>query len=58
MFYRCSKIEDRVKKGNDLFDRRENMKHVTISDNTYLPPQYDVYLTKFFDSATKNVGFV
>ena len=41
------KIETRVKNFSDLYDRNGNIVKTSINDNTYLPPEYDKYLTKF-----------
>jgi beta-1,4-mannosyl-glycoprotein beta-1,4-N-acetylglucosaminyltransferase len=41
------KIETRVKSFSDLYDRNGNIVKTSINDNTYLPPEYDKYLTKF-----------
>jgi len=43
------KIEERVKNNRDLYDRADvNIQKVNIEDNTYLPIDYDKYLTKFY----------
>jgi beta-1,4-mannosyl-glycoprotein beta-1,4-N-acetylglucosaminyltransferase len=44
-----SKIEERVKNSEDLYDR-DHCKYdkIEIKDNNYLPTEYDKYLTKFF----------
>lgn len=42
------KITQRVATGVDLFDRSSvNIKYVCINNNTYLPPQYETYLSKY-----------
>jgi beta-1,4-mannosyl-glycoprotein beta-1,4-N-acetylglucosaminyltransferase len=41
------KIETRVKSFSDLYDRNGNIVKTSINDNTYLPPEYEKYLTKF-----------
>jgi beta-1,4-mannosyl-glycoprotein beta-1,4-N-acetylglucosaminyltransferase len=42
------KINNRVKNGFDLYDR-ENPVKIAIKDNTYLPLDYEKYLTKFYN---------
>jgi len=47
-FTDLDKIEKRVSGGHDLYDRATNMRHIDINDNPYLPPLYNVYLTKYY----------
>lgn len=44
-------IEKKIKNFEDLFDRKMKMQQIHINNNTYLPPLYNKYLTKFY---TKN----
>ena len=46
------KIEDRVMKSIDLYDRYIDIEKIEIKDNKYLPPEYYTYLTKYFYSET------
>ncbi len=41
------KIETRVKSFSDLYDRNGNNMKLSINNNTYLPPEYEKYLSKF-----------
>jgi beta-1,4-mannosyl-glycoprotein beta-1,4-N-acetylglucosaminyltransferase len=44
-----NKIEDRVNNCSDLYDRNYNkLQKISVTNNTYLPPEYNVYLTKFY----------
>ena len=44
-----SKIEEHIKTCTDLYDRpTEELRKIDIKDNTYLPPEYDTYLTKYY----------
>jgi len=47
-FTSLSKIEERVQKGSDLFDRHNVIKNIEIKDNHYLPIGYEKYLHKYF----------
>lgn len=48
-FTDISKIEERVKKGVDLYGRAFlSYDNIPIRDNTYLPIDYDKYLTKYY----------
>ena len=48
-FTDISKIEERVKRGVDLYDRHcLTYNKIPIKDNTYLPVDYDKYLTKYY----------
>jgi beta-1,4-mannosyl-glycoprotein beta-1,4-N-acetylglucosaminyltransferase len=48
-FTDISKIEEQVKKGADLYGRRfVSFDNIPIRDNTYLPIDYDRYLTKYY----------
>ena len=43
------KIENRIKQSNDLYDRINcKIEKIKIENNTYLPPDYDKYLNKFY----------
>jgi beta-1,4-mannosyl-glycoprotein beta-1,4-N-acetylglucosaminyltransferase len=42
-----TKIEERINKSADLFDRHIDIEKVNITDNTYLPIKYELYLTKY-----------
>ena len=49
-FTDLTKIEDRINNGSDLFDRpleSENITKISISDNSYLPYEYEKYLQKY-----------
>lgn len=49
-FTNITNIEERVKNGADLFNRSWSVIHkIAITDNNYLPPEYDVYLNNFFE---------
>jgi beta-1,4-mannosyl-glycoprotein beta-1,4-N-acetylglucosaminyltransferase len=52
-------IEERIKNGNDLFDRPISIINIPIEDNNNLPPDYNVYLTNFYTNkkTNKNIGF-
>lgn len=42
------KIKEKIKNGKDLFDRNEiKMSYVPISENIYLPPLYETFLSKY-----------
>jgi beta-1,4-mannosyl-glycoprotein beta-1,4-N-acetylglucosaminyltransferase len=41
------KIEECVKNSSDVFHRGERIVKVPISENKYLPPLYEIYLSKF-----------
>ena len=44
-----AKIKDRIKNHTDLYDRtNEEFLKIEIKDNNYLPPNYDIYLSKHF----------
>jgi beta-1,4-mannosyl-glycoprotein beta-1,4-N-acetylglucosaminyltransferase len=47
-FTNIAKIEERVKKSGDLYDRNESIERIEIKNNRYLPPEYDTYLTKYY----------
>jgi len=53
------KIRERIKNGNDLFDRPVSIINIPIEDNNNLPPDYDIYLTNFYTNkkTNKNIGF-
>lgn len=40
-------IEKSIKESSDVFHRGEKIKKVPLSENKYLPPQYEIYLSKF-----------
>jgi len=42
------KIDERIKNGQDLFNRNEIIQKVKIEDNKYLPINYNKYLTKYY----------
>lgn len=42
------KIEQRIKNGSDLYDRRNDLKKIALNKNSYLPLNYEVYLKSFF----------
>lgn len=43
------KIEDRIKNNKDPFDRNYVItKKIEICDNTYLPPDYNIYLNNYY----------
>ena len=51
-FTDLTNIEKRVKNFKDLYDRpsgNENIQQININDNTYLPPEYNLYLKKYFN---------
>lgn len=47
-FNNYSKIEEKIKNSDDLFDRKDIMQKKCITNNDYLPPQYEKYLANFF----------
>jgi beta-1,4-mannosyl-glycoprotein beta-1,4-N-acetylglucosaminyltransferase len=44
------RIEERIKNGNDLFDRDCIIENIPVEDNNNLPPDYDIYLKNYYDS--------
>ena len=53
-FTNTTKIENRVKNCLDLFDRGSwnpaaNMTHTPITENNYLPPLFETYLSSFYE---------
>jgi len=42
-------IEKKIQNNKDLYDRNYNIEKLKIEDNTYLPPDYDKYLNKFYN---------
>ena len=43
------KIENIIKSGKDLYNRNcINIQKIPITENDYLPPEYDIYLKKFY----------
>lgn len=42
------KIKNKLQNGTDLFNRGADSIKVNISDNNYLPPQYEKYLRNFY----------
>ena len=49
-FTDIKKIEERVKKCSDLYDRKDTtMNKISIKDNKYLPYDYEKYLSKFYE---------
>ena len=44
------RIEERIKNGNDLFDRDCIIENIPVEDNDNLPPEYDIYLKNYYDS--------
>jgi beta-1,4-mannosyl-glycoprotein beta-1,4-N-acetylglucosaminyltransferase len=50
VFTDIANIEQRMKRQTDLYDRPLNIEKVDIQNNTYLPPEYDVYLNSFVKS--------
>jgi beta-1,4-mannosyl-glycoprotein beta-1,4-N-acetylglucosaminyltransferase len=48
-----SKIEKRIENCKDLYDRDSNITHISIKDNTYLPPQYE-HLNHLFNFYIKS----
>ena len=40
-------IEKSIRDSSDVFHRGHEIVKVPISENKYLPPQYDIYLSKF-----------
>ena len=47
-FNNISKIEDKIKKNQDLFNRKYKMNSIPLEKNTNLPIDYDKYLNDFF----------
>ena len=43
-------ITEHIKNNKNLFDKNCNTKFIPIKDNNNLPPQYEIYLTKYFDT--------
>jgi beta-1,4-mannosyl-glycoprotein beta-1,4-N-acetylglucosaminyltransferase len=44
------KIEDRVRNNKDVYSRTNTkLKRIEIKDNDYLPVDYNIYLTKYYD---------
>jgi beta-1,4-mannosyl-glycoprotein beta-1,4-N-acetylglucosaminyltransferase len=42
-------IEEKIKTNKDLFDRENHeIQYIDIEDNDNLPPEYDIYLQKYF----------
>jgi beta-1,4-mannosyl-glycoprotein beta-1,4-N-acetylglucosaminyltransferase len=50
VFTDIEKIEEKINKQIDLFNRGKNnsMTNISIDDNTYLPPLYQTYLKSFY----------
>ena len=50
VFTDIEKIEEKINKQIDLFNRDKNnsMTNISIDDNTYLPPLYQTYLKSFY----------
>jgi len=50
VFTDIEKIEEKINKQIDLFnrDKNNNMTNISIDDNTYLPPLYQTYLKSFY----------
>jgi beta-1,4-mannosyl-glycoprotein beta-1,4-N-acetylglucosaminyltransferase len=45
-----TKIENMIKTGKDLYNRNGiNLQKIPISENDYLPPEYDIYLKKYYE---------
>uniref|UniRef100_A0A6C0EZF5 Glycosyltransferase 2-like domain-containing protein n=1 Tax=viral metagenome TaxID=1070528 RepID=A0A6C0EZF5_9ZZZZ len=44
-----NRIKDRVKNGQDLFNRPNAIIHINIEDNNNLPPDYDIYLKNYYN---------
>ena len=51
-------IKERINNGNDLFDRPTSIINIPIEDNDNLPPDYDIYLKKFYNIHYKNIIFI
>lgn len=47
-FTDIDKINDRISKGVDLYDRENQIVYVPISENEYLPVRYDEFLTRYY----------
>ena len=43
------KIEERVNNSKDLYDRNVDIERIEITDNTYLPAEYQKYLNKYYN---------
>lgn len=43
------RIEERIKNGNDLFDRHIKIEIIPVEDNNNLPPDYDIYLKNYYN---------
>lgn len=41
-------ISKKIKNCEWLFDNNQSLSHISLTDNTYLPYKYDIYLSKFF----------
>ena len=48
-FTELDKIEERTKNNRDLYDRCIAIGHIKIEDNTYLPIDYENYLSKYYE---------
>jgi beta-1,4-mannosyl-glycoprotein beta-1,4-N-acetylglucosaminyltransferase len=49
IFTDTNSIEKKIKNSEDLFDRKDNnFKRIPISENVFLPSEYEKYLKKFF----------
>jgi beta-1,4-mannosyl-glycoprotein beta-1,4-N-acetylglucosaminyltransferase len=48
LFTNQEKIQNRIKKTQDLFDRPTKIIHINIEDNDNLPPDYDIYLKNYY----------
>ena len=47
-FNDIEKIEKKIKKNEDLFNRKYKINNIPLEENTNLPIDYDKYLTDFF----------
>ena len=50
MFTDLSTIDTHLNNGSDLYNRNIEILNISISDNKYLPPEYNKYLTNFIRS--------
>lgn len=48
-FTDLDKIEERKRNNKDLYDRNINITKIQVQQNTYLPPEYEHYLNKYYE---------
>ena len=55
LFTNQEKMQNRIKNTQDLFDRPTKIVHINIEDNDNLPPNYDIYLKKYYTNNIQNI---